>query len=90
MDKILIIEDDEAIAELIQITLQAIGYVCEYALDGAHCVDYLERNSYDLILLDIMLPEINGYELLAYIKPLDVPVIFITAKGQLQDQIKGL
>lgn len=50
----------------------------------------IEGNSYDLVLLDIMLPEIDGYELLEYIRPLGTPVIFITAKGTLGDRIKGL
>lgn len=50
----------------------------------------MKRNSYDLVLLDIMLPEIDGYELLEYIRPLGTPVIFITAKGTLGDRIKGL
>lgn len=48
-----------------------------------------ENGNYDLILLDIMLPEINGYELLEYIKPTEIPVIFLTAKGTVNDRIKG-
>ena len=50
----------------------------------------IEKNVYDLILLDIMLPGLNGYELFEYIKPLNVPVIFITAKAALNDRVKGL
>ena len=58
--------------------------------DGADGADHIEAETYDLVLLDIMLPEIDGYELLEYIKPLGMPVIFITAKGAVQDRIKGL
>lgn len=87
---ILVIEDDEAIANLIKINLAAEGYECTIAYDGKTGADYIENERFDLILLDIMLPEINGYELLEYIKPFDTPVIFLTAKGALQDRIKGL
>ena len=78
---ILIVEDDESIANLIKINLSAEGYQCTCAFDGKVGADYIEREAFDLILLDIMLPEINGYELLEYIKPFGTPVIFITAKG---------
>lgn len=87
---ILIVEDDEAIANLIKINLIAEGYDCVCAYDGKAGADYIEKYPYDLILLDIMLPEINGYELLEYIKPLGTPVIFITAKGNVEERIRGL
>lgn len=88
--KILIVEDDEAIANLIKINLTAEGYHCTCAYDGKAGADYIEKESFDLVLLDIMLPEINGYELLEYIKPFGTPVIFITAKGNVEERIKGL
>lgn len=50
----------------------------------------VEKQSYDLVLLDIMLPKINGYELMEYLAQLQIPVIFITAKGSVQDRVKGL
>lgn len=87
---VLIVEDDEAIANLININLTAEGYTCTVATDGMEGADCIEEGSYDLILLDIMLPEIDGYELLEYVKPLGTPVIFMTAKGGVQDRIKGL
>lgn len=87
---ILIVEDDEAIANLIKINLTAEGYHCTCAYDGKAGADYIEEASFDLILLDIMLPEINGYELLEYIKPFGTPVIFITAKGNIEERITGL
>jgi len=87
---ILIVEDEQAIANLIYINLSDEGYRCTCAFDGKQGADILEKETFDLILLDIMLPEINGYELLEYIKPLETPVIFITAKGATEDRIKGL
>lgn len=90
MQKILVVEDDEAIANLIFVNLTAEGYHCICASDGSKGADCIEREPFDLVLLDIMLPEINGYELLEYIKPLRTPVIFLTAKGSLNDRIKGL
>lgn len=91
MHKILIVEDDEAIANLLYMDLSDEGYQCSIANDGKNAADMLEKNSnYDLILLDIMLPEIDGYDLLEYIKPTETPVIFLTAKGTVNDRIKGL
>ena len=90
MKKILVVEDEEAISNLIKMNLMAEGYECTCASDGKIGADYIEKESFDLILLDIMLPEIDGYELLEYIKPFGIPVIFLTAKSALNDRIKGL
>lgn len=90
MQRILIVEDEEAIANLMKINLTAEGYRCTCAYDGKSGADYIEKETFDLILLDIMLPEIDGYELLEYIKPIGTPVIFLTAKGGVDDRIKGL
>lgn len=90
MNRILIVEDEKAIAELIHLSLTQAGYLCEYVLDGKTGADRIEETDYDLILLDIMLPEIDGYELMEYIEPMGVPVIFITAKGSVRDRVKGL
>jgi len=90
MQRILIVEDEEPIANLIEMNLVAEGYQCICAFDGKVAADFIEKEKFDLILLDIMLPEINGYELLEYIKPLGVPVIFLTAKSEVDDRIKGL
>lgn len=88
--KILIVEDDEAIANLIKINLKAEGYQCVCAFDGKTGANFIENDCFDLILLDIMLPEIDGYELLEFIKPMGTPVIFLTAKSGVDDRIKGL
>ncbi len=90
MINILIVEDDAAISNLIHMNLTAEGYHCTCAYDGKEGANYIEKNMYDLVLLDIMLPVINGYELLEYIKPTGTPVIFLTAKGDLKDRVKGL
>jgi len=90
MLKVLIVEDEQAIANLIYVNLTNEGYSCTCAYDGKTAADLIEKEHYDLVLLDIMLPEIDGYELLEYIKPDATPVIFITAKGSVNDRIKGL
>ena len=90
MLKILIVEDEEAISDLIRMHLTRAGYVCEQAFDGKEGADKICSKHYDLVLLDIMLPEISGYELLDYVKTNDTPVIFITAMGELSDKVKGL
>ncbi|MCI9565512.1 MAG: response regulator transcription factor [Eubacterium sp.] len=90
MVKILIVEDDNAIANLIYKSLTDEGYHCRCAFDGAQGAEYIEKEKFDLVLLDIMLPKVHGYELLEYLKPTNTPVIFITAKGSLEDKIKGL
>lgn len=90
MTKILIVEDEEAISNLIQMSLQKAGYSCEQAMDGESAADRIAEHTYDLVLLDIMLPGMNGYELLNYIKTTNMPVIFITAMGTLDDKVKGL
>lgn len=91
MNRILIVEDEIAICDLLKISLSAQGYQCECASDGEMAADLLEQKNYDLVLLDVMLPKIDGYELLEYIKQTtQTPVIFITAKSQTKDKIKGL
>ena len=73
-----------------QLGLIGAGNSAEYVLNGREAADKIEVFDYDLILLDIMIPEIDGYELMEYIYTINIPVIFITAKGLLQDKIKGL
>lgn len=90
MNPILIVDDERPIAELIELTLLQAGYRCEIALDGETAADKIETGRYDLILLDIMLPGVNGYELMEYIRPTGTPVIFLTAKGMLADRVRGL
>ena len=90
MNKILIAEDEAAIAHLVRTVLTDAGYRCVWAPDGNQAADFLERESFDLALLDIMLPGADGYELLDYCKTLEVPVIFLTARGGVEDRVRGL
>lgn len=90
MIHILVVEDEKAISDLIAVSLQDAGYTCTCAYDGLAACDLLEEHSYDLILLDIMLPEVNGYEILEYTKTMEIPVIFITAKAATEDRVRGL
>lgn len=90
MISVLIVEDDILISELIDINLRNAGYECTCVYDGGKAADFLENQRFDLILLDIMLPGIDGYELLDYIRPLEIPVIVLSAKGEVQDKVKGL
>ena len=90
MYKILIVEDEIAIAEMIEMCLTGAGYDCVCALDGEVASNLIEQHQFDLVLLDIMLPKVNGYELMAYLEPLNIPVIFLTAKDTVKDKIKGI
>lgn len=90
VNKILIVEDELTISNLIKINLTDVGYVCKCVYDGKEAIDIIEEEQFDLILLDIMLPEINGFELMEYIRPLEIPVIFLTAKNDVKDRVKGL
>jgi len=90
MLKILIAEDEEPIANLIKMNLQRAGYQCTWASDGEKAADLMDKEQFDLMLLDVMLPEINGYELMDYAKALELPVIFLTALGSTENKVKGL
>ena len=90
MVNIMIVEDEKPISNLIALSLKKAGYYCECAYDGLEALDMLDQHYPDLILLDIMLPGADGFEILEYVKPLDIPVIFLTAKGELSDKVNGL
>lgn len=90
MIRILIVDDEKPILNLIRISLSNAGYLCDTAEDGSQALEKIDNGKYDLILLDVMLPEIDGFELMEYIRPLDIPVIFLTAKNALTDRVKGL
>ena len=90
MARILIAEDDYAILNLIDKSLTREGYETLTAQDGREAADRLEKTDFDLALFDIMMPYIDGFELLEYTKSLGIPVIFITARGMLDDKIRGL
>lgn len=87
---ILIVEDDDAIRDLIEINLDMVGYKVFTATDGEEGKNMFFKEDIDLALLDIMLPKIDGFELVEIIKQKDIPVIFITAKDSVYDKVKGL
>lgn len=90
MIEILVVEDEKPISNLIAVNLRKAGYSCHCVFDGMAAADALDKNRYDLILLDVMLPKVDGYELMNYIAPLEIPVIFLTAKTSVTDRVKGL
>lgn len=90
MRPILIAEDERPIADLIELTLTGAGYACEQANDGGTAADLIAEHDYELAVLDIMLPGIDGYELLGYLRSTGTPVIFVTARTTLQDRVRGL
>lgn len=90
MNHILIVEDEDAIARMTKLCLCKNGYRCDIARDGYTAAKRIEETIYDLVLLDIMLPDMDGYELLEYIRQFDTPVIFVTARAAVPDRVKGL
>lgn len=90
MVRILIVEDEYLIGNLIKATLQNVGYSCKCVFDGEEAANEVENNHYDLILLDVMLPKIDGFELISYVNQFEIPVIFLTAKANVKDKVKGL
>lgn len=89
MTTVLIIEDEEPIRELIKLNLQMAEYEVFEAQDGIEGLNFIKRTPVDLVLLDIMLPKMDGYELLPHLTELQIPVILLTAKERLQDKVKG-
>ena len=90
MVRILAVDDERPIAELLRLSLSRAGYECVCAYDGLEAANRIEKESFDLILLDIMLPGIDGFELMDYIRSAGIPVIFLTAKNAVSDRVKGL
>lgn len=87
MAQILIVEDDQDINDVIARNLNLVGHTYLQAFDGTDAVRLASENAVDLVLLDVMLPGMDGFEV---IKKIDAPVIFITAKGGLEDKLNGL
>ena len=81
MIRILAVDDEKPIVELLKLTLNHSGYQCIGAYDGIQAANLIEKETFDLILLDIMLPGIDGFELMDYIRSTGIPVIFLTAKN---------
>ena len=88
MAKILIVEDEKMINELILRNLKAVGHSCVQAYDGTEALERLNGERFDLVILDIMLPRLSGFDVMSRIH--DTPVIFLTAMGNVMDKVRGL
>ena len=88
MARILIVEDEVLINKHVTDELTYIGHKCSSAFDGEEALELINSNTFDLIILDVMLPKISGFELMKHIKK--IPVIFVTAKSDLNDRLNGL
>lgn len=88
--EILIVDDEEKIRELIRLNLEVAGYNCFEAIDGLDAINKCKKNNYDLVLLDIMMPNIDGYEVADYLNSKEIPFIFLSAKDSTIDKVKGL
>ena len=91
MPKILIVEDDQTISKLIAASLSISGYESIPCFDGEEAIHTIKNDPHiDLILLDIMLPKMDGFQVMESIRPLGIPVIFLTAMGDVSERVKGL
>ena len=88
MANILIVEDEEPVNELIRRNLELVGHQCHSVYDGRSALDKLEQASYDLMILDVMLPELDGFEVFEQNR--EQPTIFLTARSGLSDRLRGL
>lgn len=91
MEKILVVEDDKNIAQLEIDYLNSSGYETSWISDGAKVIGELRQNSYDLLLLDLMLPNVDGYEICRSVRDeIDIPILMVTARTESVDVIRGL
>lgn len=91
-NKILVVEDEENLAKGLEYNLNEEGYVVKVAKNGKEAIDFFENEKFDLVILDIMLPYFNGFEVAELIRKTDIqiPVLMLTAKTEIPDKIKGL
>lgn len=90
MTKILIVEDDENIAGTIKATLTMVGYTTEICYNGTEAVEVILGGQWDLVLLDVMLPGLDGFGVMEKIRSTEIPVIFLTAMQNVLDKVNGL
>ena len=90
--KILIVEDEVLLADSLKTLLEKKGFTVEVAYDGETGKDYAETGVYDLLILDVMMPKLNGYDLARQVRAerCATPILMLTAKGELEDRIEGL
>lgn len=90
MSKILIVEDEKNISKLIQDTVSLANYEFDCSFDGEDALKKINENTYDLILLDIMLPKLDGFQIVEQMENKDIPIIFLSAKNDVSTIVKGL
>jgi len=90
MAKVLVIEDESAIAELIELQLKLTGHTADILHSGDNVIAHINDSQPDIIILDVMLPGRDGFSLMEDIRPLGIPVIFLTAKERVEDRVTGL
>ena len=90
--RLLLAEDEQDLNRIVTKKLKKEGYLVDSCYDGQEAIDYLSVTDYDGIILDIMMPKANGYEVLQYLrsKGKDTPVLFLTAKDTIEDRVQGL
>jgi DNA-binding response OmpR family regulator len=91
MSRLLIVDDDKEIRELLKVDLQLSGYLVDTANDGQEGLAMALKNAYDLILLDVMMPKMDGFEVCQNIRKVnkEIPVLLLTAKGAIEDKVVG-
>lgn len=91
MQKVLLVDDEKRMLDLVALYLKPHHFLCKKALGAREALAYLEAESFDIVLLDIMMPDMDGWELCREIRRFsDVPIIMLTAREQQEDIIKGL
>jgi DNA-binding response OmpR family regulator len=88
--RILLVDDEPLILKGLKYTLEQEGYETDSAMDGEEALAKFDSSAFDLILLDVMLPGVNGFDLMEYIRPLSIPVIFLTAMSSVENRVHGL
>lgn len=90
--KILIIEDEKLLADSLKILLETKGFEAEVVYDGEDGAEYAETGIYDLLIMDVMMPKLNGYQVARQVRTnrVTTPILMLTAKGEVQDRIEGL
>lgn len=90
--KVLVVDDEKSIVTLLKFNIEKAGFTTEVAYDGAEAIKKAEQTAYDLIVLDIMIPEIDGMEVCKHLRmnKIDTPILMLTAKGEEFDKVLGL
>lgn len=90
MEEVLIVEDDVSISDLIKLNLDMMNYKVKQVYDGEEALKLIKEEKFDLIILDVMLPKLDGFSIMENIRGIQIPVIFLTARNAIADRVKGL